>query len=226
MAIRDWPAAERPRERLALQGAAALSDAELLAIFLRVGIRGKSAVDLASELLASFGGDLATLGAASTKELACLPGIGPAKAAQLAASLELARRALAGPLKLKDALASPQAVRDWLRLYLGNLQHEVFVALWLDAQNRLIASEELFSGTLTQTSVYPREVVKRALAHNAGAVILAHNHPSGLAEPSRADEVLTSSLKQALALIDVKVLDHFIVTGNAAPLSFAERGLI
>lgn len=226
MAIRDWPAAERPRERLALQGAAALSDAELLAIFLRVGIRGKSAVDLARELLASFGGDLATLGAASTKELACLPGIGPAKAAQLAASLELARRALAGPLKLKDALASPQAVRDWLRLYLGNLQHEVFVALWLDAQNRLIASEELFNGTLTQTSVYPREVVKRALAHNAGAVILAHNHPSGLAEPSRADEVLTSSLKQALALVDVKVLDHFIVTGNAAPLSFAERGLI
>jgi DNA repair protein RadC len=226
MAIRDWPAAERPRERLAHKGAAALSDAELLAIFLRVGIRGKSAVDLARDLLASFDGDLATLGAASTKELACLPGIGPAKAAQLAASLELARRALAGPLKLKDALASPQAVRDWLRLYLGNLQHEVFVALWLDAQNRLIASEELFNGTLTQTSVYPREVVKRALAHNAGAVILAHNHPSGLAEPSRADEVLTSSLKQALALIDVKVLDHFIVTGNAAPLSFAERGLI
>ncbi|MDZ4252096.1 MAG: DNA repair protein RadC [Sulfuritalea sp.] len=226
MAIRDWPAAERPRERLALQGAAALSDAELLAIFLRVGIRGKSAVDLARELLASFDGDLAALGGASTKELARLPGIGPAKAAQLAATLELARRALAGPLKLKDALASPQAVRDWLRLSLGNLQHEVFVALWLDAQNRLIASEELFRGTLTQTSVYPREVVKRALAHNAGAVILAHNHPSGLAEPSRADEALTSSLKQALAIIDVKLLDHFIVAGGSTPLSFAERGLI
>lgn len=226
MAIRDWPAAERPRERLAQQGAAALSDAELLAIFLRVGIRGKSAVDLARELLASFDGDLARLAAAGTKELARLPGIGPAKAAQLAATMELARRALAGPLKLKDALASPQAVRDWLRLWLGNLQHEVFVALWLDAQNRLIASEELFRGTLTQTSVYPREVVKRALVHNAGAVILAHNHPSGLAEPSRADEVLTSSLKQALALIDVKLLDHFIVTGSADPLSFAERGLI
>jgi len=226
MAIRDWPAAERPRERLALQGAAALSDAELLAIFLRVGIRGKSAVDLARELLACFDGDLARLATASTKDLARLPGIGPAKAAQLAATLELARRSLAGPLKVKDALASPQAVRDWLRLSLGNLQHEVFVALWLDAQNRLIASEELFRGTLTQTSVYPREVVKRALAHNAGAVILAHNHPSGLAEPSRADEVLTSSLKQSLALIDVKVLDHFIITGNAAPLSFAERGLI
>lgn len=226
MAIRDWPAAERPRERLALQGAAALSDAELLAIFLRVGVRGKSAVDLARELLARFDGDLAALGGASTKELARLPGIGPAKAAQLAATLELARRALAGPLKLKDALASPQAVRDWLRLSLGNLQHEVFVALWLDAQNRLIASEELFRGTLTQTSVYPREVVKRALAHNAGAVILAHNHPSGLAEPSRADEALTSSLKQALAIIDVKLLDHFIVAGGSTPLSFAERGLI
>ena len=161
MAIRDWPAAERPRERLAQQGAAALSDAELLAIFLRVGVRGKSAVDLARELLASFDGDLARLAAASTKELACLPGIGPAKAAQLAATLELARRALAGSLKIKDALASPQAVRDWLRLSLGSLQHEVFVALWLDSQNRLIASEELFRGTLTQTSVYPREFVCR-----------------------------------------------------------------
>ncbi len=226
MAIRDWPAAERPRERLAQQGAGALSDAELLAIFLRVGVRGKSAVDLARELLASFDGDLARLAAASTKDLSRLPGIGPAKAAQLAATLELARRALTGSLKAKDAMASPQAVRDWLRLSLGNLQHEVFVALWLDAQNRLIVSEELFRGTLTQTSVYPREVVKRALIHNAGAVILAHNHPSGLAEPSRADEVLTSSLKQALALIDVKLLDHFIVTGGAEPLSFAERGLI
>jgi DNA repair protein RadC len=226
MAIRDWPEAERPRERLARQGAAALSDAELLAIFLRVGIRGKSAVDLARELLASFDGNLATLAAAGTKDLARLPGIGPAKASQLAATLELARRALASPMKAKDALASPEAVRDWLRLSLASLPHEVFIALWLDAQNCLIASEELFRGTLTQTSVYPREVVKRALLHNAGAVILAHNHPSGLAEPSRADEVLTSSLKQALAMIDVKLLDHFIVAGNARPLSFAERGLI
>ncbi|MCF8183518.1 MAG: DNA repair protein RadC [Polynucleobacter sp.] len=226
MAIRDWPAAERPRERLVLQGAAALSDAELLAIFLRVGVRGKSAVDQARELLARFDGNLAKLAAASTQELACLPGIGPAKAAQLAASLELARRALAGALKVRDSLASPQAVGDWLRLSLGNRPHEVFLALWLDAQNRLIVSEELFRGTLTQTSVYPREVVKRALAHNAAAVIFAHNHPSGLAEPSRADEVLTSALKQALALIDVKLVDHFIVAGNAKPLSFAERGLI
>jgi DNA repair protein RadC len=226
MAIRDWPEAERPRERLARQGAAALSDAELLAIFLRVGLPGKSAVDLARELLDSFEGDLASLAHASTKDLARLRGIGPAKAAQLAAALELARRALATPMKLKDALASPEAVRDWLRLSLGQTPHEVFMALWLDAQNRLIASEELFRGTLTQTSVYPREVVKRALAHNAGAVILAHNHPSGLAEPSRADEVLTSSLKQALAMVDVKLLDHFIVAGSARPLSFAERGLL
>ncbi|MBI5901831.1 MAG: DNA repair protein RadC [Rhodocyclales bacterium] len=226
MAIRDWPEAERPRERLARQGATALSDAELLAIFLRVGLPGKSAVDLARELLDSFGGDLASLAHASVKQLARLRGIGPAKAAQLAAALELARRALAVPLKARDALASPEAVRDWLRLALGQTPHEVFLALWLDAQNRLIASEELFSGTLTQTSVYPREVVKRALAHNAGAVILAHNHPSGLAEPSRADEVLTSSLRQALAMIDVKLLDHFIVAGSARPLSFAERGLL
>jgi DNA repair protein RadC len=204
-----------------------LSDAELLAIFLRVGVRGKSAVDLARDLLASFDGDLATPGCREhRKSLPDFPGIGPAKAAQLAATLELARRALAGSIKAKDAMASPREVRDWLRLSLGNLQHEVFVALWLDAQNRLIISEELFRGTLTQTSVYPREVVKRALIHNAGAVILAHNHPSGLAEPSRADEALTSSLKQALALIDVKLLDHFIVTGGADPLSFAERGLI
>ena len=226
MAIRDWPEAERPRERLARQGAAALSDAELLAIFLRVGLPGKSAVDLARELLDCFHGDLASLAAAGTGELARVRGIGPAKAAQLAAALELARRALAAPMKLKDALTSPESVRDWLKLALGQTPHEVFLALWLDAQNRLITSEELFRGTLTQTSVYPREVVKRALKHNAGAVILAHNHPSGLAEPSRADEVLTSSLKQALALVDVKLLDHFIVAGSARPLSFAERGLL
>jgi len=228
MAIRDWPAAERPRERLVQHGAGALSDAELLAIFLRTGLPGKSAVDLARDLVNHFQhkGGLTALAAASPKELSQLPGIGPAKAAQLAATLELTRRALAGSLKSRDSLASPQVVRDWLRLSLGNLQHEVFVALWLDAQNRLIATEELFRGTLTQTSVYPREVVKSALAQNAGAVIFAHNHPSGLAEPSQADEVLTSALKQALALIDVKLLDHFIVAGNGHPLSFAERGLI
>ncbi|MFZ2628956.1 MAG: DNA repair protein RadC [Rugosibacter sp.] len=226
MAIRDWPVAERPRERLLQKGAAALSDAELLAIFLRVGIRGKSAVDLARDLLDQFDGDLAQLVSASGQTLSKLSGIGPAKAALLSASLELARRTLVNPMKERNALSSPQAVRDWLRLSLGGLQHEVFVALWLDAQNRLIATEELFRGTLTQTSVYPREVVKRALACNAGSVILAHNHPSGLAEPSSADQMLTSTLKQTLALIDVKVLDHFIITSGTEPFSFAERGLI
>ncbi|MCK9990511.1 MAG: DNA repair protein RadC [Rugosibacter sp.] len=226
MAIRDWPAAERPRERLLLQGAAALSDAELLAIFLRVGIPGKSAVDLARDLLHQFNGNLAELTAVHASKLAKSPGIGPAKAAQLSAALELARRSLISPLKERDVLSSPQAVRDWLRLSLGGLAHEVFFALWLDAQNRLLLTEELFRGTLTQTSVYPREVVKKALANNAGAVILAHNHPSGLAEPSSADITLTATLKQALGLIDVKVLDHFVVVSGGVPLSFAERGLI
>jgi DNA repair protein RadC len=226
MAIRDWPKAERPRERLLAKGAAALSDAELLAIFLRVGLPGKSAVDLARELLTQFNGDLTELATVNPSQLAKFPGIGPAKAAQLSAALELARRSLITPLKERSALSSPQAVRDWLRLSLGGLAHEVFYALWLDAQNRLIVAEELFRGTLTQTSVYPREVVKRALANNAGAVIFAHNHPSGVAEPSASDIALTSTLKQALVLMDVKVLDHFVVVAGGAPLSFAERGLI
>lgn len=226
MAISDWPVSDRPRERLLRLGPAALSDAELLAIFLRVGVTGKSAIDLARDLLTHFSGNLAALSAANAQEFSGISGIGPAKASQLVAALELARRALVSPLVHRDALTSPQAVRDWLRLSLGQLPHEVFVALWLDSQNRLIASEELFRGTLTQTSVFPREVVKRALAHNAGSVILAHNHPSGIAEPSRADEVLTSTLKAALLLVDVKVLDHFVVAGAAPPLSFAERGLL
>ena len=226
MAITDWPDDQRPRERLLEQGPAALADAELLAIFLRVGVRGMSAVDLARALLAHFDHSLARLAAAAPQELTRVNGIGPAKAAQLAAALELARRGLREELRARPALSSPGAVRDWLRRALAPLQREVFIALWLDAQNRLIADEELFRGTLTQTSVYPREVVKRALARNAAAVILAHNHPSGVAEPSAADEGLTQSLKQALALVDVRVVDHFIVAGNAAPLSFAERGLL
>lgn len=216
---------ERPRERLLAQGADALSDAELLAIFLRVGIRGKSAVDLARELLSHFG-SLNSLFAASEVELSRVPGMGQAKYAQLQAVLEMARRALGETLRARDLLGSPAAVRDWLRLQLAGLPHEVFMLVLLDAQNRLIHAEELFRGTLTQTSVYPREVVKLALAHNAAAVILAHNHPSGAAEPSRADELLTRALKDALALVDIRVLDHFIVAGNAAPLSFAERGLL
>ena len=225
MSISQWPQQERPRERLLAQGAGVLSDAELLALFLRVGMRGKSAVDLARELLSRFDGSLVRLAEATPAELGRLPGIGPAKAAQLAAGLELARRVLAENLHRRDVLASPAAVRDWLRLKLGGLSHEVFCALWLDAQNRLIAYEELFRGTLTQTSVYPREVVKQALAHNAAAVILAHNHPSGVAEPSQADLGITRSLKEALALVDINILDHFVVAGPK-PVSFAERGLI
>lgn len=225
MAICDWPKDERPRERLLEQGAGALSDAELLAIFLRVGVRGKSAVDLARELIARFGG-LNRLFAATVAEFSQVPGMGPAKFVQLQAVIELSRRALGEQMKRSDLLTSPGAVRDYLRLQLAGLAHEVFFALWLDAQNRLIAAEELFRGTLTQTSVYPREVVKKALWHNAAAVVLAHNHPSGVGEPSAADQSLTRELKQALALVDVRVLDHFIVAGQDQPLSFAERGFL
>lgn len=222
MAIRDWPEGERPREKLLARGAAALSDAELLAIFLRVGVAGRSAVDLARGLLAHFGG-LTRLFAAEQAAFSAFPGMGPAKFAQLQAVLEMARRALAEEMREADALDSPAAVRDWLRLRLAGLPHEVFLAVFLDAQNRVLEAEELFRGTLTQTSVYPREVVKRALAHNAAGLILAHNHPSGLAEPSQADRWLTEQLRSALGLVDVKVLDHFIVAGGRA-VSFAERG--
>lgn len=225
MAITDWPEEERPRERLLAQGPAVLSDAELLAIFLRVGVPGKSAVDLARELISRFG-SLTRLFAASLDAFSAIPGMGPAKYAQLQAVLEMSKRALSEEMKTRNAFSTPSAVRDYLRLSLAGLQHEVFFALWLDAQNRLIAGEELFRGSLTQTSVYPREVVKKALWHNAAAVVLAHNHPSGVAEPSSADEHLTRELRQALALVDVRVLDHFIVAGASQPLSFAERGLL
>ncbi|MEW9900661.1 DNA repair protein RadC [Chitinivorax sp. PXF-14] len=224
MPITDWPADERPREKLIQKGPASLSDAELLAIFLRTGIVGKSAVDLARELLARFG-SLTQLFQASEAAFCEMPGMGQAKYVQLQAVLEMAKRALGEAMREAHALESPQAVRDYLRLQLGGLPVEVFWAIFLNAQHRVIASEELARGTLTQTSVYPREVVKRALANNAAAVIFAHNHPSGVAEPSRADELLTQALKQALALIDVKVLDHFVVAGNQS-LSFAERGLL
>jgi DNA repair protein RadC len=224
MAITDWPASERPRERLLKEGAQALSDSELLAIFLRVGVRGKSAVDLARDLIGHFGG-LNGLFAASREDCTRVNGLGDAKYAQLQAVLEMARRALAEEMRGRDTLSSPTAVRDYLRLKLAGLAHETFVAVFLDAQNRVLEVEELFRGTLTQTSVYPREVVKRALAHNAGGIILAHNHPSGVAEPSQADRWLTDQLKTALALVDVRVLDHFVVAGNQS-LSFAERGLL
>jgi DNA repair protein RadC len=224
MAITDWPAQERPRERLLAQGPHALSDAELLAIFLRTGMTGKSAVDLARELLQSFG-SLTALTHANEETFCAVPGLGPAKYAQLQAVMEMARRALKEQTKQRDALSSPQAVRDYLRLQLGSREYEVFMAVFLDTQNRVIAMEELFRGSLKETSVYPREVVKRALAHNAAALIFAHNHPSGVAEPSRADEAITQALKQALALVDVRVLDHFIVAAGGG-VSLAERGLI
>ena len=224
MSINDWPEDDRPREKLLAKGPGSLSDAELLAIFLRTGTKGKSAVDLARELLGKFG-SLAGLIGASHEDFCSVPGLGSAKYAQLHAATELTRRALATEMKSGVNLSSPTAVRDFLRLSIQNRQVEVFVGLFLDAQNRVIAVEELFSGTLTQTSVFPREVVRKALHYNAAGVIFAHNHPSGVAEPSHADETLTQALKEALALIDVRVLDHFVV-GRGATLSFAERGLL
>ena len=224
MAITDWPEGERPREKLIQRGAASLSDAELLAIFLRTGVVGKSAVDLARELLNRFG-NLTRLFAASEEAFCEMHGMGPAKYVQLQAVLEMSRRALQEEMRSGDALNSPAAVRSYLQLLLRGREQEVFMVIFLDAQHRVIASEEMFHGTLTQTSVYPREVVKRALALNAAAVIFAHNHPSGVAEPSQSDRLLTDTLKQALQLVDVRVLDHFIVAG-AGCLSFAEKGMV
>ena len=224
MGINDWPQGERPREKLLQKGAGALSDAELLAIFLRTGVTGKSAVDLARELVTRFV-NLTGLFAASQKDFCAIHGLGQAKYVQLQAVLEMSRRALQEQMHAGDALNSPGAVRDYLQLLLRGREQEVFVVIFLDSQHRAVASEEMFHGTLTQTSVYPREVVKRALHHNAAAVILAHNHPSGVAEPSQSDRLLTDALKQALAMVDVRVLDHFIVAG-AGCLSFAERGMV
>ncbi|MFA6061128.1 MAG: DNA repair protein RadC [Gallionella sp.] len=224
MSIIDWPEGERPREKLLARGAAALSDAELLAIFLRTGVAGMSAVDLARKLLVKYG-SLTGLFAADQASFCAIKGMGAAKYAQLQAVLEMSRRALQEEIQRGDVLSSPRAVRDYLKLLLAGRGQEVFLVLFLDTQHRVIAFEELFHGTLSQTSVYPREVVKRALAHNAAAVILAHNHPSGVTEPSQADQLLTSALKQALALVDVTVLDHFVVAAGQT-LSFAERGLL
>ena len=226
MAITDWPIDERPRERLLQNGPDGLSDAELLAIFLRMGVRGKSAVDVARDLLSLFGGDLNRLCEANLEELSSVPGVGSAKAAQLKAVFALSSRALAQRMKERDAFTSPSAVGDYLRLRFAQRPHEVFVIMLLDAQHRLIETHELFRGTLTQTAVYPREVARLVLFKNAAAVILAHNHPSGLAEPSAADIGLTRQLKETLALLDVRVLDHFIIVSNQPPLSMAERGLV
>ncbi|MGI4849653.1 MAG: RadC family protein [Janthinobacterium lividum] len=222
MPINDWPIDHRPRERLIRHGAHCLSDAELLAVFLRVGITGKSAVDLGRDMLRHFG-SLNGIFSANMAEFAVLKGLGVAKFAQLQAVLELARRALGEELQTNSTLNSPRSVREYLRLFLALKPYEAFAVLFLDTKHRLIAAEELFHGTLTHASVHPREVVKAALKHNAGAVILAHNHPSGVPAPSAADHALTATLKQALALVDVRVLDHFVVAGQEVH-SFAEHG--
>jgi DNA repair protein RadC len=224
MLLKDLPEDARPREKLLARGPGALGDAELLALLLRTGIPGKNALQMGQELLDNFGG-VAGLLHTGPEALKSIKGLGPAKRAEIVSVLELARRALAAELKEKALFTTPQAVRDYLQLQLGGRAHEIFAVLFLDSQNRLIALEELFRGTLTQTSVYPREVVIRALALNAASVVLAHNHPSGAAEPSRADEMLTHTLKTALALVDVRVLDHFVVTSTQAR-SMAEMGLI
>lgn len=224
MSIKELPADARPREKLLALGPAALADAELLALLLRTGLRGQGVLQLAESVLQRFGGFAGLLHSAP-EDLAPVKGLGPAKRAELAAVVEIARRSLAQRLEQAPVFDSPGAVKDFVRLKLATLPHEVFAVLFVDSQHRLLKWDEMFRGTLNQTSVYPREVVKRALALNAGAVILAHNHPSGLAEPSRADEFLTQTLKNALQLIDVRVLDHLVV-GQGQAVSFAERGLL
>jgi DNA repair protein RadC len=222
MAINDWSETERPRERLVREGAAALSNSELLALLLRVGVRGKSAVELGRDVLQHFG-SLHGLFGASLTDFSQVNGLGMAKYAQLQAVMELARRAIAEQMQAGQALTSPDMVKRYLRMKLGGQRHESFIVLFVDVKNRLIADRELFRGTINHTSVYPREVVREALACNAASVMLAHNHPSGVAEPSAADLHLTQLLSQALALVDIRVLDHFVVAGPLVH-SFAENG--
>ena len=223
MGIKDLPTDARPREKLLARGPQALSDVELLAILLRTGMAGKNVFQLSEELLGTDG--IAGLLNATVPSLKMVKGLGPAKQAELLAVFEMARRALSQRLKEREAFHTPGAVKQYLQLQLGHKNHEVFAVLFLDNQNRMLAMEELFRGTLSQTSVYPREVVLRALHHQAAAVVLSHNHPSGSVEPSRADEHLTQTLKAALALVDVRVLDHIIV-GQGQALSMAEQGLM
>lgn len=224
MSIADWPAAERPREKLLDLGPKALSDAELLAIFLRVGCVGKSAVDLARELLQEYGG-LRPLLEASQAEFCKGLGLGSAKYAQLQAVLEMGRRHLSASMKEGDLLTSPDLVRNYLSAQLRHQPQEIFAILFLDNQHRLIAYDEIFYGTIDGAAVYPREVVKKALARNAAACILAHNHPSGIAEPSQSDHRITTRLQEALDLVGVRVIDHMVV-GDKEVISFAERGLL
>ncbi len=225
MALLDLPADSRPREKLLARGAGALSDTELLALLLRTGLAGKGVMTLAQELVETFGG-LAGLLHTDARALGRIKGLGgPAKRSQLVAVLELARRAMAEQMRARQVLDTPEALAHYLQLHLAHRGHEVFAVLFLDAQHRMIALEEMFRGTLAETSVYPREVVVRALHHRAAAVVLAHNHPSGQVRPSRADESLTQALRAALGLVDVRVLDHVIV-GPGQALSMAQRGLI
>ncbi|MGJ0492322.1 MULTISPECIES: RadC family protein [Methylobacter] len=224
MAIKDWPAEERPREKLLQRGSTALTDAELLAIFLRTGTPGKSAVDLARDLLADFG-SLQALLDADLSRFCQANGLGSAKYAQLQAVLEMARRHFKEILRRGNALTSPDITRAYLSAHLRGYSYEVFACLFLDNQHRVIQLDELFRGTIDSASVYPREVARQALQYNAAAVIFAHNHPSGISEPSHADKQITEKLKQALALFDIRVLDHFII-GDGQPYSFAEHGLL
>jgi len=222
MPITDWPEAERPREKLIARGAPALSDAEILALFIRTGLRGRTALDLAREWIGAFDGLRGFL-EEGFEALTALPGLGPAKYAEIQAALELGHRHLATTLERNNVMSSPEATRRFLSARLRGLHHEVFAVLFLDSQHRLIAFEELFQGSIDSCSVHPRQVVVRALTLNAAAVILTHNHPSGVAEPSGADRQITERLRQALELIDVRVLDHLVI-GEGPPASFAERG--
>ena len=224
MLLKDLPQDARPREKLLARGPGALSDAELLALLLRTGLPGKNALQMGQELVDTFGG-VAGLLNTPADALKKIKGLGPAKRSEIVAVLELARRALASQLQQKTVFESPHAIRDYVQLQLGSRPHEIFAVLFLDSNYRLIVLEEMFRGTLTQTSVYPREVAVRALALNAANVVLAHNHPSGSAQASRADEAITQTLKAALALVDVRVLDHFIVTASQV-VSMADLGLI
>lgn len=224
MSIPDWPVTERPREKLLNKGPAALSDAELLAIFLRTGVNGKSAVDLSRKLLKKFGG-IRQIIEADAASFIRVNGLGQAKYVQIQAAIELGRRYLRAGLERSDALTNPRDTCDYLQAQLSSYQHEVFACLFLDTKHRIICFEKLFNGTIDGASVYPREVAKKALKHNAAAVIFAHNHPSGIAEPSQADRQITLKLKDSLALLDIRVLDH-IVVGDNYTISFVERGLL
>lgn len=224
MAFKDLPLDSLPREKLLARGVSALSDAELLAILLRTGLAGCGVLQLAQSLLDDFGG-LAGLLNASAQDLARIKGLGPAKRAEMLAVMELAKRATAQQLRAREVFSSPETVKHYLQLQLGHRLHEVFAVLFLDSQNRLIAMEEMFRGSLSQTSVYPREVALRALHHHAASVILTHNHPSGSVQPSLADQALTRNLRSALGLLDVRVVDHIIVAQGQC-LSMAEEGLL